>query len=225
MALTVLICDDHRLFADALALALTKHDIEVAAVTNSAAEALTMLASCTPDVCLIDRNLPDADGIELARVIRAAKPNSRVLVVSGSRRPDLVRQALEAGAAGFVSKEVGVEHLARALRRVHAGKTVDEPGLAGHRRETEASELARLLTCREQAVLERLVQGSETSAIATDLGISYTTARTYIQNLLRKLGVHSKLELVALAVEQRLVRPPGQAPQPTPGAEAPNGPR
>ena len=208
LPLTALICDDHRLFADSIALALKSHDIDVVAVTNSAAEALEILEHQQVDVCLIDRNLPDGDGLELVRSITQAHPGARVLVVSGSTEPELAGAALDAGAAGFASKELGVQHLARAVRRVHAGDTVEEPGSTARLRQNRFNEVARLITSRELAVLERLVEGKETAVIATELGISYATARTHIQNLLRKLDVHSKLGLVALAVEHRLVPPP-----------------
>jgi two-component system nitrate/nitrite response regulator NarL len=138
-------------------------------------------------------------------------------VLSGFGEPELPAQALEAGASGFAGKDVGVDRLVSIIGRILRGEVVSSPSRAWHDRDPRAGELRRLMTARERAVLERLVQGMETSAISTELGISYTTTRAHIQNLLTKLGVHSKLELVATAVTFRLVPPPRRVPAPASG--------
>jgi two-component system, NarL family, nitrate/nitrite response regulator NarL len=125
-----------------------------------------------------------------------------VLMVSASTDPALPRLAVDAGARGFVSKEFGLEHLSEVLARVARGERVVERAPSARR---GAFEAASLLTPRERTVMAKLVEGKDTAQLAQELEITYATARTHIQNVLTKLGVHSKLELVAFAVTHQLV--------------------
>ncbi len=208
----LLICDDHRLFADSLAMALGGRGFEIAGTTYTSADALRVLGERPVDAGIVDKCFPGADGLDLVRTIVKTWPRTRVLVLSGLSEPDLQARTLEAGASGFAGKDVGIDRLASIIGRILRGETVSSPSRAWYDRDPRAGELKRLMTARERAVLERLVQGKETAAIASDLGISYTTTRTHIQNLLTKLGVHSKLELVAMAITYHLVAPPRRAP-------------
>jgi two-component system nitrate/nitrite response regulator NarL len=202
----VLICDDHRLFADAIALALCSRGVDVIAVTHSPADCLSALARSRPDVCLVDQSFPDGDGLELAGQITKQYRDVKVMMLSGWYEPNLPARARAAGAMGFATKEVGVDRLVTLIERVRAGEIVDERGPAS--RATDAEALMFRVTPKERLVLEKLMEGKDTAVLARELNISYATARTHIQNLRSKLGVHSKLELVALAVERRLVPVP-----------------
>lgn len=207
--MTVLICDGQRMAAESIALALGGFDIEVVSVTHTAAEAGQVALRSSPDVYLVDRKLPDADGFDLVRRIRAVHPHARVLVVTDDDSPSVKVGAREAGAAGLASRQLGLAGLAQAVRRVHEGGRMDGsmPGVRSHRQ----ANLVRLVTDRELAVLRAMVEGNGTVAIAAELGISYHTVRTHVSRLMEKLGAGSKLELVALAVQHRLVRPPSAA--------------
>jgi DNA-binding NarL/FixJ family response regulator len=197
-----LLCDDHELYVDALALALGASGIDVVATATTGAECLDLLSREAVDVCVVDRTLSDCDGLDLVSTIADRHSDVRILMLSGSVDPALSRAAILAGANGFASKELGIDRLVRVIEKVHAGETVDEHARV---RPTSVERAASAITVRERAVLERLVQGQDTSRLAQELGISYATARTHIQNLLTKLGVHSKLELVAFAMQHRLV--------------------
>ena len=126
-------------------------------------------------------------------------------MVSASTDPTLPRQAIDAGAHGFASKELGLDHLCDIVRRIGKGEQVVERGLSAR---LGTFDVASTITPRERMVLERLVEGKDTADLARELDITYATARTHIQNLLTKLGVHSKLELVAYAVEHQIVAVP-----------------
>lgn len=198
----VLLCDDHRLFLDALALALEASGMDVVGTAVNGEECLDLLEREVVDVCVVDRWLSGWDGLELVSTIAERHRDVQILVLSGSADPALSRTAILAGASGFASKELGIGRLAGVITKVHAGEVVDAHAQI---RPTSIERAASLITPRERAVLERLVQGQDTARLAQDLGISYATARTHIQNLLTKLGVHSKLELVAFAMQHRLV--------------------
>ena len=213
MPVHVLICDDHRLFADALGVALRGRGYEVVGQTYDPDEAVAVLSERHVDVCLIDRHFPDADGRDGIRRVRAAAPGTVVVMLSASDEPGVAEQALAAGAAAFASKTEGIDHIAGLIERVSNGEVVpamaESPnGNGSVPRSTH--ELGRFLTTRELEVLARLVQGQDTARLAREMGITYATARTHIQNLLTKLGVHSKLEAVAVAMAHQLVDTPSR---------------
>jgi len=202
---TVLLCDDHRLFVDAWALTMRTMKVGRVEVCSTGDECLEVLAREPIDVCVVDRGLGDWDGLELVRAIGRVAGHVAVLMVSASTDPALPRQAIDAGARGFASKELGLDHLSEILRRVADGEQVVECGLSAR---LGVVDVASSITARERTVLEKLVEGKDTADLAQELEITYATARTHIQNLLTKLGVHSKLELVAFAVEQQIVAVP-----------------
>ena len=214
MPVHVLICDDHRLFADALAVALQGHGYEVVGQTYDPDQAVAVLAQRHVDVCLIDRHFPQADGRDGIRKLRATSPDTMVIMLSAADEPGAAEQALAAGASAFASKTEGIEYIARLIERVRAGEIVPAGADAGANGtgagNRPAHELGRFLTGRELEVLARLVQGQDTARLAREMGITYATARTHIQNLLTKLGVHSKLEAVAVAMAHQLVEAPSR---------------
>jgi DNA-binding NarL/FixJ family response regulator len=203
--LRIVLCDDHRLFVEAWALVLGARGAQVAEVCSTGAECLAALAREPFDICVIDRQLADGDGVELIPTIATTAPGIPVLVVSASTDPALPNMAVDAGARGFASKEFGLEHLSDVVLRVARGERVVERAPSARR---VAFEAASLLTARERTVMSKLVEGKDTAQLAQELDITYATARTHIQNVLTKLGVHSKLELVAFAVAHQLVAVP-----------------
>ena len=202
--LRVLLCDDHRLFAEAWALVLVRQAGHVK-VCSTGVECVEALQNEPFDVCVVDRQLADCDGVDLIPSLGTAAPDVPVLMVSASTDPALPRLAVNAGARGFASKEFGLEHLTDVVMRVARGERVVEGAPSARR---VAFEAASLLTARERTVMAKLVEGKDTAQLAQELDITYATARTHIQNVLTKLGVHSKLELVAFAVAHQLVAVP-----------------
>lgn len=198
----ILLCDDHLLLAEALEslLKIAGHEV---LVTARPAEALAVAAEETPDVCVLDLGFPDGDGLELLRALREASPEAALVVLSGQREPDLVRTAIDLGARGYLCKDVGVVEVVRAVEQVIAGEVVIDPLVAQaltqrrRHRSDDVDWLISFLTQREREVLRRIVTGQSTEEMARDMAVTRSTARTHVQNVLQKLGVHSRLQAVA----------------------------
>jgi two-component system nitrate/nitrite response regulator NarL len=207
----LLLCDDHRLFIQALGSALDAHGHEVVAAVTTAAEAVRLARELRPDVCLIDLNFPTGSAMDAVRDIAEQAGSTKVLVLSGSAAPGVTASVLEAGAYGYVGKDQPVEVILRALERISNGElSFDAAQLrAGVRHSPRVDggveQLIARLTPRERQVLGRLIQADTTDQIASNLGISRTTARAYVQSILSKLGVHSRLQAVALVTQAKIV--------------------
>src|SRR6476619_7857102 len=137
--LRVLVCDDHRLFAEAWALVLDARGARVVDVRSTGAECLEARAGGAYDVCVVDRQLADGDGVELIPTIAATAPGVPVLVLSASTDPALPRTAIDAGARGFASKEFGLEHLSDVVLRIARGERVVERAPSARRVAFEAA--------------------------------------------------------------------------------------
>jgi len=205
--LRLVLCDDHRLFAESLAVVLQERGWEVLTVVDRPDAAVAAVTAYHPDVCVLDA-LFDGDAaaaVAAAGHMRETSPATRVVVLSGTDEPAVVGAAVTAGAAGYVLKTCEIDAITSCIERVAGGEAVVDAELARralvHRSmpEDDAVRLVRYLTCREREVLVRLVRGEETDAIAARMGIRPATARSHIQNMLGKLGVHSRLEAVVLA--------------------------
>jgi DNA-binding NarL/FixJ family response regulator len=207
----LVLCDDHAVFLDVLETVLIARGFTIGAVVDSAARIVEVMRRRQPDVCLLDRHFTDGDGVEMIPQVAAATARTRILVLSGDCDTNVVHRALQFGAAGYVHKVSGVTALVTAIRKVLDGEiVVDIPhvkpnGERHHRGVDEARRLARYLTARERECLVLLVEGLGTAEMAHRLGISTATVRTYVQALLTKLGVHSRLEAAAFAVRHSLV--------------------
>ena len=205
--LTVVLCDDHRLFVESLAVVLQERGWDVVAVVDRPGAAVDAVAVHRPDICVLDALFGGDSSAAIASAgrIRETSPETRLVMLSGSGEPEVVGAAVTAGAAGYVLKTCEIETITSCIERVAAGEAVVDAELARrailHRSAPEeaAVRLTRYLTCREREVLARLVRGEDTGAIAARMGIRPATARSHIQNVLAKLGVHSRLEAVVLA--------------------------
>jgi DNA-binding NarL/FixJ family response regulator len=199
----LVIADASRLHAEALALVLTGRGYQVQATATTRSGLLRAVAACRPQLCLLDLQLLDGHALDAVGRIRRSDPGVRIVVLSRELGPESVAAAAAAGVAGYLGKDKSLEQLDRALRRIAAGDRFIEPGTAREAlRRTPAPDPAeplRRLTRREREVLERLAEGDDTTQIARALRMTASTARTHVQNVLDKLGVHSRLEAVVLA--------------------------
>jgi DNA-binding NarL/FixJ family response regulator len=201
---SLLLCDDHLLLTEALAVALAKRGFTDVEVAGSPDAALAVIRRKPIDVCLMDLQFPDGDGLAAARELRELRPQTRVVILSAFADSAVVAVGVEAGVAGFCRKDMGVDGIIKAVEQVHAGQVfIDAALLRGTvtpMRERDPTRLmARYLTRRELEVLARLAAGETTVGIATAMGVSRSTARTHVQTVLTKLGVHSRLEAVVVA--------------------------
>jgi DNA-binding NarL/FixJ family response regulator len=201
--------DDHRTFAEALALAVGLERDLVARVAASGPEAVETVARTRPDVILMDMEMPGMDGVRAIRRVREAHHGTRVVVLS-VHDDDLVKaRAVEAGAVGYVSKLTPLSEVPDVVRRAHRGEPIIESREASrlmrvlrHRRHQESTERQRAnrLTARQIEVLRLVAEGVPGHEIARRLKVSPLTVRTHVQNILTRLGVHTKPEAVALAI-------------------------
>lgn len=207
----VLIVEDHRLFADALRPVLIKMGMEVMDTAPDAARALAIISSEPTDVVLVDLGLPDMAGIDVAKEILRRRPQTKVLALTGLNDPRVVREALQAGLHGFLTKDMPLLRFVNAIEASLEGQVVIPHTLAsaapGRRtpEEQHADMVRQHLTPREYEVLALLVEGSNTNRMAIRLGLSPNTVRTHVQNILEKLQVGSRLEAAAFAVRHQLI--------------------
>lgn len=199
----VVICDDHRVFGQALGAVLEGHGYEVLACTSDTESGISAVASQQPDLFVVDLCFPGGSSLGRLSAVSAVSPGTQIVVLSGSCDPQASADVRRAGAAAFVAKDCPIDEIIAALGDVVKGRPVFHES-ERQRREPAAGRLdesiVKCLTSREREVLERLVEGSDTASLARSMGVTYSTARTHIQSLLTKLGVHSKLEAVALVV-------------------------
>lgn len=207
----VLICDDHRVVAEGLAMVLgAQPDMEVVGVAGGVAEVCEMEASLRPDVVLMDYALPDGDGVAATATIKAVRPDVRVVMLTSFVDVDVLVAAIEAGCSGFVTKHKAAEELTTAVRLAAEGEALVSPDMLARllpRLRPSYHGVGADLTPREREVLDLLAQGESKEAIARRLFLSANTVRNHIQNILGKLGAHSRLEAVATARREGLIHP------------------
>jgi DNA-binding NarL/FixJ family response regulator len=214
MVIRVLIADQERIFAEALAVRLADEDDMTVVGTLHVTRAGHLLTRAEPaDVMVVDGDLPDDGANRLCAEVSGRAGSSRVIALSCSSEPERIVTAIRAGAAAWVRKDQSLEDLLRVIRGVARGETWLPPSETGNvvrlllheqdqRREHER--LLASLTPRERAVLTCLAEGTgHRDAIARQLGLSVNTVRTHLQNIMAKLGVHSALEAVALTRDRR----------------------
>lgn len=201
----VVIADDHRLLGDAVSAALRARGYDVSAVETTAECAVKSVALHDPDVCLLDFGFPQGSCYAALREINARYPRTAVVIFSASVDPNTVAGVLAAGALGCLSKSMSMDDVCAMLDRAAEGHLAVEPDLL--RQALMAPDtrdptwMLRFLTDREWDVLWCITKGMTNDQIARELGISRATARTHVQHLLPKLGVHSRLEAAALMSE------------------------
>lgn len=201
----VVIADDHRLLGDAVSSSLRARGYDVAAVETTAACAVASVAMHDPDVCLLDFGFPEGNCYEALREITRSHPRTAVVIFSASVDPTTVSGVLAAGALGCLSKSMSMNDVCAMLERAAEGLLAVEPDLL--RQALMAPDtrdptwMLRFLTDREWDVLHCITRGMTNEHIGRELGISRATARTHVQHLLPKLGVHSRLEAAALMAE------------------------
>ncbi|MDH5613289.1 MAG: response regulator [Gammaproteobacteria bacterium] len=213
----VLIIDDHALFRVGLKGLLEQRNIEVVGAAAHGVEGIELAAQLNPDIILLDLRMPDMGGLEVLPLLREKHPSTPVVMLTTSNEEKDLIKSLRTGAQGYLLKDMEPDELVGALRDIEKGKSVVAQDL------TDA--LARMvqgethiedndgpfstLTPREHEILCLLAEGQSNKLIARNLGISDGTVKLHVKAILRKLGIHSRVEAAVIAVEQGL-RNPGQ---------------
>jgi two-component system, NarL family, nitrate/nitrite response regulator NarL len=196
----IVVCDDHLMFVEAITVAFTLRGHEVYGAATSQ-ECIGRVAEHQPSVVTVDIGLPDGDVLTLVRDVRSAAPDAAVVVMSGRDPSPYAPGLLAAGVAGFLGKDDTTDEILDGLIRASCGELV---GRAYSRRAargpapTQLEGRLRYLTPRERQVLARILAGDSTKEMARAMGISHSTTRTHVQNVLQKLGVNSRLQAAAL---------------------------
>lgn len=207
----ILLCDDHLLFLEVMrpALEARGHTVDL---STSLDEALATFHARRPDVAVLDVGFPSDSGIDGVRRILAADSDAKIVVLTGLTDPSVPHDAVGAGVAGIAYKGRPLDETVKTLEAVLHGESVLDGHAArppnGRAPENGHQWLAGFLTPREREVLTLLVHAEGTARIAADMGISERTARTHIQNVLTKLGVHSRVEACSFAVKHHIVEVP-----------------
>ena len=205
--ITVLLVDDHALVRRGFRRMLDDDEtLEVVGEASNGAEAVKLAAKLRPQVIVMDCQLPEMSGLEATRKILQSHPETAILMLSMHSEDTLVRQALEAGARGYVLKNAMDLDLANAIKGVAAGKSVIDPQVK--RTETLKGEREAGLTSRELEVLQHIVAGKSNKEIAYELDLSVNTVSVHRANIMDRLGIHKTAELVVYAIRNGLVNLP-----------------
>jgi DNA-binding NarL/FixJ family response regulator len=200
VTIRVLVADDHPVVRHGLCTMLEiEDDIVVVGRAADGEEAVEQAHATRPDIILMDVQMPNVDGIEAMRRIRATDPEARVIVLTTYRDEDYIFPSLRAGARGYLLKDASREELAAAIRRVHAGESLLDPMIADQARAREG------LTARELEVLELMAAQHSNAQIAEKLFVSENTVKTHVSNILAKLGCNDRAAAVLTAWKRHLI--------------------
>jgi DNA-binding NarL/FixJ family response regulator len=209
----VMVVDDHPMWRDAVERDLQQAGYDVVAVAADGREALARFRAARPQVLVLDLQIPAPDGVAVTTEVVRQDPGVRVLVLSASTEQGDVLAAVAAGATGYLVKSASRDELLAAVRRVAAGDPVFTPGLAGlvlgefqRRAEAPPDPAEPPLTERETEVLRMVAKGMSYRQIADRLVLSHRTVQNHVQNTLRKLQMHNRVELTRYAIEHGLDR-------------------
>jgi NarL family two-component system response regulator LiaR len=206
----VMLVDDHLMVRDGLKVFLSVYDdLEVVAEADDGQQAIELCGQVQPDVILMDIIMPNVDGPTATTRILEAFPQVQVIALTSFLEEDLVRQALQAGASGYLLKDVNSDRLAEAIRSAYRGRPTIDPAAAQVlvRAARQPSSLGSDLTAREREVLALLAEGMPNKKIAQVLTVSPGTVRLHVSNILSKLGVSNRTEAATLALQHNLVPP------------------
>jgi two-component system, NarL family, response regulator NreC len=211
----VLLVDDHTLFRQGVRTLLTMEpDMEIAGEAGSASEAVSLAAQLRPDIVLMDIGMPGMSSFEATRQIRKQRPETRVVFLSMYDDEDYLAESVELGASGYILKECPADQLVNALREVHRGgnylsprllaRLVDDFRTQGHgpSRQTRFG----TLTKREREVTKLLAEGKSVKEVAASFDLSVKTVEAHKFNLMRKLNIHNKAQLVQYAIQKKIIR-------------------
>lgn len=212
----VLLADDHALFRAGIASLLQVWGLEVVGEAANGVEALELTRRLHPDLVLMDIAMPDCNGLEATRLIKAERPETRIVMVTVLDDDEDLFEAVKSGAEGYLLKDMTRDELQRTLEAVAAGKPALSPALAARildefarlAREGPAKKPEDELTPRERDVLKLVAEGATNREVAQALSLSEHTVNFHMKNIFRKLHLRNRAQAVAYAIRSGLVQPP-----------------
>ncbi|MBI5301023.1 MAG: response regulator transcription factor [Chloroflexi bacterium] len=209
----ILLADDHQVVRRGLQMVLSlEKDFEIVGEASTGGEAVTRAKELAPDLILMDLKMPGLSGSAAARKIKSALPHTRVLILTGVENEAEIIQAMDAGADGYILKDVSPEELTRAIRAIGAGETYLQPDLTKRMIQRMRDARARpqppkqfALTSRECEILQAMASSATYREIATQLSISEETVKTHAKNILAKLEQPNRTQAVMVALREGLI--------------------
>ena len=210
----ILLADDHAMLRDGVRMVLESHPgFEVVGTADNGRDAVRLAEELQPDIAVVDVAMPELNGLEATRAIRNTSPETAIVVLSMHEGEEYLREALRAGAAGYVLKRAAAKELVGAINAVRRGDKYLDPALtdtliSDYVRQVErGDDTPDSLTDRELEVLKLVAEGHTNRQIALQLNISIKTVQTHRANLMDKLNLHDRTELVRYAIRRGLIQP------------------
>lgn len=204
----VLIVDDQPLICDGISKLLEgEKEIQVIGTAYSGEEAIEKANKLKPDIILMDIRMPGIDGIEATKIIKSNNPSIQIIAISVYEEDELVIQMFQAGAVGYILKDISLENLVKAIKNVYRGNAIINPRISRKlvRMLTEDKNTDTVLTPREVEILRELARGKSNKEIGEKLYISESTVKTHISHIFQKIGVRSRSEAIIYAVKKGLI--------------------
>jgi two-component system, NarL family, response regulator DegU len=212
VTIRLLLADDHRMLREGLRRSMTEEGFDVVGEATNGDEAIRMADELRPDVVLMDVTMPEVDGVEATRQIRTSIPDVRVVMLTMHADQSVVADALRAGASGYLVKDCSTDEVAAAVRMAAAGDTALSPQLAASMLDEvrkldapAASDDDRVITKREEEVLQRIADGCSTTEVAAELYISQKTVKNHLASIYQKLDARDRTQAVLQAVRMGII--------------------
>jgi DNA-binding NarL/FixJ family response regulator len=211
MTIRLMLADDHRMLREGLSRSMSEHGFDVVGEARDGVEAVNMAYSLTPDVVLMDVSMPEMDGVEACRQVRLAVPGTKVVMLTMHADQDVLANSIRAGACGYLVKDCSTEEIADAVRMASNGDTALSPQLAASMLdEVRKLDMAptredRVVTKREEEVLQLIADGCSTSEVAEQMYISQKTVKNHLASIYQKLDARDRTQAVLRAVRMGIV--------------------
>src|ERR687891_1673219 len=211
----ILVVDDHEVVRDGISVMMGRQqDFAVVGEASNGLEAIEKVQDLRPDVVLMDLRMSQMDGVQAMRRIRAEDASVKFIVLTAYDSDEYISDAIEAGAKGYLLKDASREELFQAVRAVHQGESLIEPGVASKvldrlaqlSRQAHLPQIAQVLSERETEVLQLMARGAPNKSIATSLSISESTVKTHVANIFQKLEVNQRTEAVTKAMSLGIIK-------------------
>ena len=206
-----MLADDHRMLREGLSRSMSEHGFDVVGEARDGVEAVNMAYSLNPDVILMDVSMPEMDGVEACRQVRAAVPGTKIVMLTMHADQEVLANAIRAGACGYLVKDCSTEEIAGAVRMASTGDTALSPQLAAsmldevRKLDMAPSREDRVVTKREEEVLQLIADGCSTSEVADQMYISQKTVKNHLASIYQKLDARDRTQAVLQAVRMGIV--------------------